>query len=154
VLRQNSVALETRPLRSRLLASLAAAVWALCGGCGRSGPERFAIGGQVTLDGVPIADGEILLRPDATTAGPTAAATIENGTYFIPADRGPIAGNYSVVITAQRKTGKKVQSEMIGAATTDQYEQYVPIKYNDATTLAATIDRSRDDLDFALSSKE
>jgi hypothetical protein len=122
-------------------------------GCGKSGPQRFAVSGRVTLDGAPIEDGEILLRPDQATKAPTAAAPIENGAYAIPEDRGPLAGTYDVVITAQRKTGKKVQAEMIGSETTDQYEQYVPSKYNDASTLSTIIDRSRDDLNFDLNSK-
>lgn len=122
-------------------------------GCGNSGPQRFAVSGRVTLDGAPIENGEILLRPDQATKAPTTAAAIENGAYAIPAERGPLAGTYVIVITAERKTGKKVQAEMIGSETTDQYEQYLPRKYNDASTLSTTIGSSRDDLNFELRSK-
>jgi hypothetical protein len=121
-------------------------------GCGRSGPERFAVGGQVTLDGAPLPDGEIVFRPDPSTSGPTAAGRIENGAYFIPVERGPVAGKYSVSITAERPTGRRVRADILGEATAEQTEQYLPPQYNERTTLEATIDQDRDDLGFELSS--
>jgi hypothetical protein len=129
------------------------AIAMLCG-CGRSGPERFAVSGQVTLDGAPLPDGEIVFTPNDATAGPTSVGHIENGAYDIPAERGPIAGNYSVAITAERPTGRKVRADILGEATTDQYEQYIPDAYNARTTLTAEIADDRDDLDFALSSSK
>ena len=122
-------------------------------GCG-SGPDRFSLGGQVTLDGQPLPDGEIVFRPAGGTKGPSVAGSIENGVYDIPEARGPVAGSYTVSIEAERKTGKKIKADMIGTATTDQYEQYLPAKYNDKTTLTADISDSRDDLDFELTSKK
>ena len=119
-------------------------------GCARSGPRRFAVGGQVTLDGAPLPEGEILFRPGASTSGPTAAGLIEEGRYSIDEAHGPVSGSYAVVITASRKTGRKVQSEMRGTATTDQYEQYLPARYNDRTELSAQVDDDRDDLNFQL----
>jgi hypothetical protein len=122
-------------------------------GCGRSGPERFAIGGAVTLDGQPLPDGSIDFTPDESTPGPTVSGIIEFGRYEIPADRGPIAGSYSVSITADRPTGKKVRADILGSATTDQTEQYLPEIYNGKTTLRADINADRDDLDFPLVSQ-
>jgi hypothetical protein len=112
------------------------------------------VSGQVTLDGAPLPDGEIVFTPDAATAGPTSVGRIENGAYDIPAERGPIAGNYSVAITAERPTGRKVRADILGEATTDQYEQYIPDAYNARTALAAEVADDRDDLDFALSSRD
>jgi hypothetical protein len=126
---------------------------AVCLGCGSSGPQRFSIGGTITFDGSPVPDGEILLTPDAATGGPTVAGHIENGEYFIPEKRGPLAGKYKVAISAERKTGRKVSANMIGNETTDQYEQYLPPRYNDQTTLTVSIDSDRDDLGFDLTSK-
>ena len=122
-------------------------------GCG-GGPERFTVGGQVTLDGQPLPDGEIVFRPTGATKGPTAAGSIDNGVYLIPEARGPMAGSYTVSIEAERKTGKKIRANMIGTATTDQYEQYLPARYNDKTTLTADVTDSRDDLNFELTSKK
>jgi hypothetical protein len=121
-------------------------------GCG-GGPERLSVGGQVTLDGQPIPDGEIVFRPAAPTKGPTAAGSIENGAYLIPENRGPVAGSYAVSIEAMRKTGRKIKADILGDAKTDQYEQYLPARYNEQTTLSAEISDSRDDLDFDLTSK-
>ncbi len=121
-------------------------------GCGSSGPDRFAVSGGVTFDGAPLADGEIQFRPDATTKGPTIASRIENGAYAIPAERGPVAGAYTVLISAERPTGRKVRADILGDATTNQYEQYVPPRYNAKSTLRAEVDSDRDDLDFELES--
>lgn len=110
--------------------------------------------GQVTLDGAPIPDGQILFRPQPGVRGPTASAPIENGAYSIPAEHGPTAGTYAVVITADRPTGRQVQSEMIGSETTAQYEQYVPAQYNDRTSLTAEVAATREDLDFKLTSQQ
>lgn len=107
----------------------------------------------MTLDGAPLPDGEIVFTPDAATRGPSAVGRIENGVYDIAAERGPTAGSYSVAITADRPTGRKVRADILGAATTDQYEQYVPDAYNAKTTLRAEVADDRDDLDFSLSSK-
>lgn len=122
-------------------------------GCG-GGPERLGVAGQVTLDGQPLPDGEIVFRPTAATEGPSVAGSIENGAYDIPDERGPVPGSYAVTITAERKTGRKIKADILGNATTDQYEQYLPERYNDKTELSAEIAESRDDLDFELTSKK
>lgn len=143
---------RTQPSRWLQSGALLLAIAALLG-CGRSGPERFAVSGQVTFDGAPLPDGEIVLTPDETTAGPVAAGRIENGGFDIPADRGPVAGAYTVAITAERSTGRKVKADILGDATTEQLEQYIPDSYNARTTLVAEIAADRDDLNFDLSSK-
>jgi hypothetical protein len=135
-------------LPALLLMGMSAAI-----GCGASGPERFAVSGQVTFDGAPLADGEIVFTPDKTTAGPTAADRIENGAYDIAAEHGPVAGGYSIAITAERPSGRKVRADIIGDATVDQLEQYVPPEYNARTTLRADFSADRDDLNFELLSK-
>jgi hypothetical protein len=134
-------------------ASLLALVVAGAAGCG-GGPERLGVAGQVTLDGQPLPDGEIVFRPTATTHGPSVAGPIENGAYDISEGRGPAPGNYAVTITAERKTGRKIKADILGSATTDQYEQYLPARYNEKTELTAEIAESRDDLDFELTSKK
>jgi hypothetical protein len=122
-------------------------------GCG-GGPERLSVAGHVTLDGQPLPDGDIIFRPTAATEGPTVAGSIENGAYDIPEGGGPVPGSYAVTINAERKTGRKIKADILGNATTDQYEQYLPARYNDKTELSAEIAESRDDLDFELTSKK
>jgi hypothetical protein len=133
--------------------AIVALVVAGAAGCG-GGPDRLGVAGQVTLDGQPLPDGEIVFRPTATTQGPSVAGSIENGAYDIADERGPVAGSYAVTITAERKTGRKIKADILGNATTDQYEQYLPARYNDKTELTAEIAESRDDLDFELTSKQ
>jgi hypothetical protein len=141
---------------ARVVGNLASAAFlALAAlGCGSGGPERFGLGGQVIFDGQPIPEGDIAFRPAAGTKGPSVAGLIVNGAYSIPADKGPVAGSYAVTITAERKTGRQVKTELVGDAMGDVYEQYVPERYNARTELKADVTESRDDLNFDLSSKK
>jgi hypothetical protein len=128
-------------------------------GCGDSG-GRLAISGKVTFDGQPVADGNIGLVPRNTstaTAGSaetnsakTVGADIVAGQYAIPRDEGPVAGSYTVVIYAERPTGRKLQADEGSSETVDQLIQYIPTIYNDRSTLTAELDADRDDLDFTL----
>ncbi len=86
---------------------LGAIVLGIFSGCGNSG-GRLPVSGSVTLDGVPLANGEIIFVPISGTKGPTAAGEILAGKFKIPAAKGPIAGSYRVEITAERATGRKI----------------------------------------------
>ncbi|MCL2120456.1 MAG: hypothetical protein FWH27_18740 [Planctomycetaceae bacterium] len=66
--------------------------------------------GTVTLDGDPIADGYVMFRPEPGTASPIVAGTIQNGSYEIPAKKGPVPGNYTVNVSAHKATGKESQN--------------------------------------------
>lgn len=68
-------------------------------GCGNSNPlGRQAVTGTITLDGQPLERGTIEFTPQGP--GTASGATIENGQFFIPADKGLPPGDYLVRISA------------------------------------------------------
>jgi hypothetical protein len=102
--------------------------------------------GFVTLDGVPIENGTIMLIP-ATGKGQSAGGGIIAGRYRITASAVPV----KVVINASRKDGKMPDPLSPGSgAMIDRYVEYVPDRYNARTTLALTITEGLNKHDFAL----
>lgn len=70
-------------------------------GCSRQNAEgRVAVSGTVTQNGTPVSSGQIFFRPSPGSAGPSTGGAIEGGTFEIPADRGPITGEYIIRISA------------------------------------------------------
>jgi hypothetical protein len=133
--------------------TLLGATLILCGGivvagCGGGG---CAVQGKVLLDGEPVSEGRIALRPKQP--GPnarTVQAVVSEGQFqFIPA-QGVVPGAYSVVITARRKTGQQLPPEEGSGEVLDRYEQYLPPKYNTRTELTADISGGTNDLLFEL----
>ena len=121
----------------------AAACLVLFCGCG-GGPRQYTVTGEVSYEGQPVAEGEIVFA-DAEGSGPTATASIENGKYEIKT----IAGKKKVRITATRETGKIIEGAM-GAKYPERVD-LIPPKYNTATTLVRTVDPNGDRvLDFRL----
>ena len=70
-------------------------------GCGGGdGLPRVAVSGSVTVEGEPVPNGVVRFKPAEGTEGPMANAMITDGQYDIPADQGPVAGNYTVEVQA------------------------------------------------------
>jgi hypothetical protein len=69
------------------------------GGCGKSGPKRYEVSGEVTLKGQPLDDGFIEFHP-MDGQGSMDAATIKDGHYQIPKNKGLQAGKYKLIIIA------------------------------------------------------
>jgi hypothetical protein len=86
------------------VASLIVAL-SLCG-CGRTetGPARIAVYGKVAGPGT--VNGTISFLPAGETKGPSATASIANGSYRFDTTDGPVAGSYNVVITLRREVPK------------------------------------------------
>lgn len=70
-------------------------------GCGSAptGPQRFAINGTVTREGIPIDDGTITFTP--SVSGPAVLGQIVSGEYSFSEEDGVPAGKYAVVIMAK-----------------------------------------------------
>lgn len=118
-------------------------------GCGGDG--RHALEGTVTLDGQPLAEGQIAFVPQSGTGGPTAGGKIRQGRFSIAAKEGVLAGSFRVEITASRKTGKQATTET--GEKFDQVEQYLPARYNRQSELTAEVpDGGAKQLEFALQS--
>ncbi len=122
-------------------------------GCS-SGSDRVAIFGKVTFDGQPVDNGQIVFAPQST--GHTAVAPIVAGAYAVPAEKGASPGaSYTVRITADRPTGKKIQASGYAAGDPPQevYEQYIPAKYNESSELQFDVGAESEvvkDFDLAL----
>lgn len=132
--------------RSRRLPSAVCLVAVLClaaTGCGKSKP---IMEGLVTLDGVPIEKGTIMLMP-AQGKGQSAGGGIVAGRYRITASPGPV----KVWINANRKDGTMPDPlNPQGGAMIDRYVEYVPDRYNEQTNLEVTVTAGLNKHDFKL----
>jgi hypothetical protein len=117
-------------------------------GCGQS---PCSVSGKVLVNGAPVEDGRIALRPTTADSGTrTARTTIENGVFEFARAQGLQPGDYSVVITALRKTGKQLPPEAGSGEVLDQYEQFLPARYNTDTKLTCEVIEDSENLSFEL----
>ena len=123
-------------------------------GCSNSTSSgRQALEGTVTLDGVPLTEGSIALRPLPGTSGPTAGGQISEGKFAISADKSVFVGTFRVEITAGRKTGKKVMDSLVGLEI-DEVVELIPVCYNRESELTVTVtEGSNNQHEFALTTK-
>lgn len=124
----------------------------LVAGCGGGADGRLQISGKVTFEGDPVDDGKIVFMPSLDGL-PMATTAIVNGEYEIPASHGPRAGEYLVKIEAYKMV--KDPSIPPHPYLDDPNQgmvpkQYLPKKFNQASTLKAAIDPSKSNYDFDL----
>ena len=149
-MQQQCVSLNAWPTPKTTLATLACVVCFAFTGCGQSSDfDKVVVTGRVTLDGQPIPNGEIRFIPDAGTKGPISGGPIKDGAYKAEGRGGVPVGEHVVEIRAYRPQG----GPQAAAAEGGPAEQYLAAKYNDQTTLRATIDPSTETQDFELTSK-
>jgi hypothetical protein len=83
--------------------ALFAALLLGCSGGDGDGPSRHRLTGTVTLDGQPVASGQIFFDPDVSqgNSGPQAYATIKDGKYDTSAGegKGHVGGPHKVSIS-------------------------------------------------------
>ena len=99
---------------------------------------RQALEGTVTLDGEPLAEGNVSFRPMPGTKSPTAGGRIVDGKFSILPEKGLSAGTFRVEITASRKTGRKVMDPVLRTEV-DETEQFIPERYNRQSELTRPI---------------
>jgi hypothetical protein len=99
-------------------------------GCSRGDPQgRRAITGTVTLDGTPLAKGNIQFQSDQPS-GPTTGAVIAAGKFSIPTEKGLPPGKYRVRIFATKPgTGEATPGTMPGEPIPPA-EEMIPPEYN------------------------
>ncbi|HEY2414066.1 MAG TPA: carboxypeptidase-like regulatory domain-containing protein [Pirellulaceae bacterium] len=132
-------------LRLFLLAAFFAAEFAGCGAA--SSPS---IHGQVTLDGEPVANGNIVFLSQ-DSKGPKASAAIENGHYVLASHEKLTPGKYRVEISWRKPTGRKVPSADPGI-TIDETREAIPAKFNTDSTLIADMKNGEPEKNFDLKS--
>ena len=119
-----------------------------CGGC----QDRREVEGTVTLDGRPLAEGYIIFVPKPGTKSTAGGVNIKDGKFTVPADKGLGAGNFTVEITAGRKTGKTSAGFM--GDKVDDVVQFLPDRYNRQSILTAEVkDAGPNEFTFELKSK-
>lgn len=138
---------------------LFAAILACCvaPGCGKTGPERVSIRGEVMLDDQPLKSGRILFVPKSPTAGPTAAGHIVDGVYEIADTEGAVVGTHRVEIKADIDLGFPIDDDVtfaeLGGGPLPPNP--VPQKYNQRSELSAeTTARGPNEFNFMLASEK
>ena len=105
-------------------------------GCSKSqdykGAQRYPIKGTVTVDGEPMEMGAIaFMATGSTSTGEKqrpAGARIENGQYDIPEGKGPNDGEYRLIITWDKPTGREVMQP--DGTMGPEYKEGLPPKYS------------------------
>lgn len=130
-----------RPARRRFAAALRLlpAVALCCVGCGQSLTQ--AVSGTVTLDGQPLATGEIEFSPLPGTSGPAAGATIENGRFEVPAVQQGLrtGGAYAVRIVSLAGRGNFAKDPNAPGGQREALENIIPARYNETSELQITV---------------
>ena len=121
-------------------------------GCGSDGPEKHPVSGVVRADGEPIETGSISFIPQFQD-GFQAGASIVNGEYSVPRDKGLKLGKHQVQIRATTGTGEMLHPGF-GApndARVERRAQFIPPKYNSRSVLTADIEAgNNEDTNFDL----
>ncbi len=89
----------------------------LLAGCGPSGPERYELTGQVTLNGEPVPSGEIIFEPDPAegNVGPQSRNIITGGSFETEYDNGVVPG--AVIATIKPHDGNPHPENRFGLPT-------------------------------------
>jgi hypothetical protein len=122
-------------------------------GCARDSAAPMRVWGDVSLNGQPVEDGEIVFVPAEGSTGPSTGGPIKAGRYDIPAHQGPRAGNaYQVEISAfgpPRSYTPNVSGE---GPFVEVRGNLAPPRFNQQTTLSVQIasDAAANQHDFRL----
>lgn len=121
-----------------------------CAGCSRTGTQ--AISGSVSLDGAPLATGEIEFVPSAQTGGPVVGAAIEQGQYQVPAVAQGLRseGTYVVRITSLQGRGMMVPDPNEPSGKREALENVIPARYNETSELSLKLTPEKNVHDFVL----
>lgn len=125
-----------------------------CFGCGpKVEQNRQKIEGSVSVDGVPVAQGDIEFMPLAGYTDKTfSGGPIKDGHYSIVPQKGLAPGEYLVRITGQQETGKMIENNEMGPE--PEMRDIVPVKYNRDSTLKVVVEEKKNNrFDFDLKTK-
>jgi hypothetical protein len=133
-------AMSRRIDASLLIACLGLWLFSGCGGAASDAPVLVTVRGNITLDGKPLATGEVLFVP-ADGVGRSDAAPISAGQYEMKCT----VGDKTVSITANEEVPSKTPGGI------PDYIKLVPAKYNSKTTLKASVTGDKEStIDFKL----
>jgi hypothetical protein len=121
--------------------------------------KPIEVSGTVQYAGKPLPQGSIRFFPQKGTTGDGASAEIVEGAYEIAADANIMPGNYAVMVTAMKETGRMILTPDAvpvsegGTGKRERYKeevQYIPNQYNYSTKLKIEILESTDSANFVL----
>ena len=117
-------------------------------GCWPSNPDgRLAISGTVAVNGTPVSTGAISFEPIGSPAIKTpSGASIIDGKYSIPGNKGLVPGEYTVKLYGSQFTGKFDDSPEAFPV----HEQLIPEKYNANSKEKVTVAVGTTKFDFDL----
>lgn len=139
--------LVTNPRVVSRLASIAVAFPVLLSaGCGPVGPQKITIRGMVTLDGVPLPEGQVVFIPSDPSLG-AAGGAIAKGVFTVTTYKGP----HQVEVHAEKRLPRPL---FPGAALEAGFTfvSIIPKRYNEKTTLTFDVQSPNDWPEFALTS--
>jgi len=137
------------PNVASLVAGLAIAFPALLStGCGPTGPQKITVQGTVTLDGVPVPEGQVVFIPSDPALG-AAGGAIADGVFTVTTFKGP----HRVEVHAQKQVTRPVPP---GALPEEgiTFVSIIPKRYNERTTLTFDVQSPNDKPEFALNSNK
>ncbi|MDR2170406.1 MAG: hypothetical protein LBP59_09725 [Planctomycetaceae bacterium] len=114
-------------------------------GCSSSNPQnRQAIEGEVTINGNPVASGNIEFEPSGDQKERTqSGALITKGRYSIPAPKGLVGGDYKVRISVMEEVpGSRVENPDPMKSTVE-YRNIAPPEFSDKTTQKITVEAGK-----------
>ena len=134
------------------LSAIALAVLIL--GCGPSVPEGARITGTVTLDGKPIPEATIVLRPTSTVTGRSTEGKVVAGAFDLKQESG-VFGPHRVEIYAHRPTQSSQPPRELppGQIGPPPGPQYLSERYNRRSTLTCDVKPGENQLSFKLTSQ-
>jgi hypothetical protein len=112
----------------------------IAAGCGKFGPVKFPVQGEVRFKNAPIENGTMTLIPKSSAAR-TAVSPIVNGKYKTEVT----AGDWTVNIRAVREKGL---ADPKGGET--PREQYIPSKYNGDSKVVITLPAEKSEFNYNL----
>jgi hypothetical protein len=127
-------------MKSRVIFGVFLLLPLLLFGCGKDNPlNRQSVSGKISLDGTLLPQGTIEFSPKGE--GVASGASIKDGKFEIPADKGLPAGDYLVRLSASDATAELV--EMPGESNKIAAE-LIPEKYNSKSSETFTVKAGED----------
>lgn len=123
-----------------------------CGGRNYEGAQRFAVSGNVTVDGEPMEHGLIAFMPQGQDVR-VAEGQIKNGVYSVLEEKGPNAGTYRIEIHWNVKTGEMGRNIDTGEPEYEIVKEGLPAKYHKNSELTAQVGPDRTTFDYDLTTK-
>ena len=141
-------------LAGRWFAMLLALALCAAAGCGGGNPlGRHALSGNVTLDGQPLAQGNIEFAPEQA-GGVSSGAAVQQGRYDIPTLKGLPPGTYRVrIFASQASSAPRTPEEATLPSEHWPGKELVASRFNTASELTAqVVDEGHNEFNFAVSS--